>query len=183
MIRLVFASGRKGEFGTPDGMPWERNREDMKEFKKLTENQLVIMGNETFKTLGRKPLPNRENMILTNSLPYYGIDYRNESEGFVFAKVDPDSFGAFLKKLDSVTNGNVCVIGGANLLKAALPFADEVYHTVIYDITKEPTVYLPEEGFFEYLHEPELFARIISRPLDDKSGMVNRYVPQVRGRF
>lgn len=181
MIRLVFASGSKGEFGTPDGMPWERNREDMKEFKKLTQNQLVLMGNETFKTLGRKPLPNRENMILTNNLPYYGIDFDND--GFVFAKVDPDSFGAFLKKIDSQIDENVCVIGGANILKAALPFADEVYHTVIYEITKESTVYLPEEGFFEYLHESELFARIQAKPLDDKSGMVNFYVPQVRGRF
>lgn len=181
MIRLVFASGRKGEFGTPDGMPWERNREDMKEFKKLTQNQLVIMGNETFKTLGCKPLPNRENMILSNNLPYYGIDFDND--GFVIAKVDQDSFGAFLKKIDSQIDENVCVIGGASILKAALPFADEVYHTVIYEITKEPTVYLPEEGFFEYLHEPELFARIQAKPLDDKSGMVNFYVPQVRGRF
>ena len=181
MIRLVFASGRKGEFGTPDGMPWERNREDMKEFKKLTQNQLVIMGNETFKTLGRKPLPNRENMILSNNLPYYGIDFDNDS--FVIAKVDPDCFGEFLKKLDNQIDENVCVIGGANILKAALPFADEVYHTVIYEITKEPAVYLPEEGFFEYLHEPELFARIQAKPLDDKSGIVNFYVPQVRGRF
>lgn len=181
MIRLVFASGRKGEFGTPDGMPWERNREDMKEFKKLTENQLVIMGNETFKTLGRKPLPNRENMILTNCLPYYGIDFDNA--GFMLAKVDPDSFGAFLKKLDNQIDENVCVIGGAGILQAALPFADEVYHTVIYEITKEPTVYLPEEDFFSYLHETELFARLQSKPLPDKSGVVNLYVPQVRGRF
>lgn len=63
MIKLIFASGENGEFGTPTGMPWPRHKQDMQEFKRLTKNNLVVMGNETFKTLGSKPLPERANLI------------------------------------------------------------------------------------------------------------------------
>ena len=51
MIKLIFASGENGEFGTPTGMPWPRHKQDMQEFKRLTKDNLVVMGNETFKTL------------------------------------------------------------------------------------------------------------------------------------
>ena len=41
MIKLIFASGENGEFGTPTGMPWPRHKQDMQEFKRLTKNNLV----------------------------------------------------------------------------------------------------------------------------------------------
>lgn len=49
MIKLIFASGENGEFGTPTGMPWPRHKQDMQEFKRLTKNNLVVMGNETLR--------------------------------------------------------------------------------------------------------------------------------------
>ncbi|WP_353846518.1 dihydrofolate reductase, partial [Staphylococcus hyicus] len=45
MIKLIFASGENGEFGTPTGMPWPRHKQDMQEFKRLTKDNLVVMGN------------------------------------------------------------------------------------------------------------------------------------------
>ena len=181
MIKLIFASGIKGEFGCPSGMPWPRNPEDMQEFKKMTTNQLVIMGNETFKSLGSKPLPNRENLVLTNSLPFYGLDLDREDVGF--AKVREDAFGGFLKYIDQSIDEDVIVIGGAKLLVQALPYADAVYHSVIQEVTEEATVKLPHDNFFEFLYDTSLFAMVQSKPSKDKTVLFNTYVPQVRGRF
>ena len=43
--------------------------EDLKNFKKLTLNSVVIMGRKTFESIGR-PLPNRTNIILTKNKKY-----------------------------------------------------------------------------------------------------------------
>lgn len=93
MIKLIFASGENGEFGTPTGMPWPRHKQDMQEFKRLTKNNLVVMGNETFRTLGSKPLPERANLILTNSVPYLGIDFGKD--GVMYAKASKESLEHF----------------------------------------------------------------------------------------
>lgn len=181
MIKLIFASGINGEFGTATGMPWPRNKQDMTEFKKQTVNQLVLMGSETWKTLGSKPLPNRENLVLTNSLDFFGLDFKDDSH--CKARVKPEAFGAFLKYIDNSIDEDVLVIGGANILVSALPYADVVFHSVIQEVTEEATVKLPYEGFFQYLYDTELFAKVQSKPSEDKSVVFDTYVPQVRGHF
>ncbi|AZV01466.1 hypothetical protein vBSflM004_077 [Shigella phage vB_SflM_004] len=91
------------------------------------------MGSETWKTLGSKPLPNRENIVLTNSLDFYGLDFKDDSH--CKARVKPEAFGAFLKYIDSSIDEDVLVIGGANILISALPYADVVFHSVIQEVT------------------------------------------------
>lgn len=181
MIKLVFASGINGEFGCPSGMPWPRNKQDMKEFKKITTGQLVVMGNETFKSLGSKPLPDRENLVLTKDLAFEGLSFKDES--VMYGKIDTHSFGAFLNYIDKSIDEDVCVIGGAGLLVHALPHADVVYHTFVKEVTEEATIKLPYYGFFEHLYDNSLFAKVQSKPSDDESVVFNIYVPQVRGRF
>ena len=181
MIKLIFASGENGEFGTPTGMPWPRHKEDMQEFRRLTKDNLVVMGNETFKTLGSKPLPERTNLILTNSLPYYGMDFTRED--VIFAKSHQDSFGAFLKYLDNVIEEDVYVIGGAGILVSALPYTDVVFHTVFHKVTEEATVHLPFENFFEKLHDNRVFTKVQSKPSEDGKATFEIYVPQVKGHF
>lgn len=181
MIKLIFASGENGEFGTPTGMPWPRHKQDMQEFKRLTKNNLVVMGNETFKTLGSKPLPERANLILTNSVPYLGIDF--DKDDIMYAKATKESFGAFLKYLDSSIDEDVFVIGGAGVLVNALPYASVVFHTVFHKVTEEATVHLPFENFFEKLYDNRVFTKVQSKPSEDGKATFEIYVPQVKGHF
>lgn len=44
-----------------------RLHDDLRNFKKETENNVVIMGMNTFKSLNEKPLPNRVNIIISHS--------------------------------------------------------------------------------------------------------------------
>ena len=50
-------------------LPW-KSKKDMQYFKKKTigkGNNAVVMGHNTFKSLGYKPLPNRKNYVLTRN--------------------------------------------------------------------------------------------------------------------
>ncbi|MDR1499096.1 MAG: dihydrofolate reductase, partial [Rickettsiales bacterium] len=62
-ISIVVAKGRNGQIGKDNQLLW-RIRDDLQNFKKLTTNHHILMGRNTFESIG-KPLPNRINMIIT----------------------------------------------------------------------------------------------------------------------
>lgn len=200
MINLIFASGENGEFGTANGLPWERNKADMEHFKESTSGGAVLMGYKTFETLGSKPLKDRLNIVLTNDFPDQmeaGYDLSRLDEGLVFIKqykgIDTlpiyyqEGLTTIIKDVEKMISPkykDLWVIGGVELLRAALPIADQVLHTEIHKLTgEEVTKKLYKLGFFEYLYEPSLFTLIGSLKSDDGSCTLKRYVPTVKGRF
>ncbi|MFK5283860.1 dihydrofolate reductase, partial [Lacticaseibacillus paracasei] len=48
-------------------MPW-RLPEDLKLFKKLTMNHIIVMGRKTYDSIG-KPLPGRLNVVISKTMP------------------------------------------------------------------------------------------------------------------
>ncbi|AGN18612.1 dihydrofolate reductase [Corynebacterium glutamicum] len=68
MIGAIWAQGRDGIIGDGTDMPWHIP-EDLKHFKKTTMGQPVIMGRRTWESLPFKPLPGRENFILSSREP------------------------------------------------------------------------------------------------------------------
>lgn len=65
-IKLIVAVDQGGAIGWSDGrLPWKLPA-DMKRFKELTTGGTVVMGFNTFRSLGRpNGLPNRRNLVLT----------------------------------------------------------------------------------------------------------------------
>lgn len=66
----IYASSSNGVIGSNNTIPWELP-EDIKFFKKITLNNIVIMGRKTFESLPynvRFGLPNRINIILSNNI-------------------------------------------------------------------------------------------------------------------
>jgi dihydrofolate reductase len=64
IINAVFATDNQGGMGKNLRMPWPRLKQDLAWFKSLTENQLVIMGANTwFSTDMPTPLPKRINAV------------------------------------------------------------------------------------------------------------------------
>ncbi|TXL14214.1 dihydrofolate reductase, partial [Methylococcaceae bacterium HT4] len=97
-------------------MPWHLSA-DLKNFKKITMGQPIIMGRKTFESIGR-PLPGRQNIIISRN-PHY------QQQGCsVFNDLD--------SALQSCTSSaEVFVIGGATLYEATLSRADRLYVTEI----------------------------------------------------
>ena len=106
MIIGICAVDEGGGIGAKGGLPWGHNKYDMKFFRLLTEGHSVVMGRVTWDSLPVKPLPKRENIILSKSS---GIKVINSEdyEGVLYGKEGD------LKNLSD--KSNMFVIGGASI--------------------------------------------------------------------
>lgn len=106
--------------------------EDLKRFKKLTTDHTVIMGRKTFESLPNGPLPDRRNIVLSNTL--------KERAGI---EVFP-TLNAALETCEG--EDEVFVIGGARVYDEAAEFADKLYVTMVDDREnpKEADTFLSE---------------------------------------
>lgn len=64
MISAIVAVEKGQGIGFNGSMPWPVLSDDMAWFKKMTTNQVVIMGSATWRSL-KKPLPNRINCVIS----------------------------------------------------------------------------------------------------------------------
>lgn len=103
---------------------------DLKRFKKTTLNHAVIMGRKTFESLG-KPLPNRTNILITRDKNY-------KAEGCAVV----NSLKAALKAALKIDE-NPFILGGAEIYKQAMPFADKLDITFVHH-KFEADVFFPE---------------------------------------
>jgi dihydrofolate reductase len=97
--------------------------DDLKNFKALTLNKILIMGRKTLESLpGAKLLPDRETWILSRN-----PDYVKEG-ALVFESMD-----AIWKHMkdNRIDSNQVFVAGGAFIYQAFLPYIDKAYVTKI----------------------------------------------------
>lgn len=118
MISLVVAVSENYVIGKDNKLIWHLPA-DLKFFKEVTMGHHMIMGRNTFDSIGRV-LPGRTSIVVTRNK-----DLRLP-EGVLKA-------GSFQEALDLAKNDSeICVIGGAQIFKEALPVADKVYLTIIH---------------------------------------------------
>jgi dihydrofolate reductase len=73
-IGMIVCIDSEYGIGMHSGVIPFRNSADMKNFKKLTIHSIIVMGRNTYESIGH-PLPNRENVIISTTLPstYNGL--------------------------------------------------------------------------------------------------------------
>ena len=72
MLNCLVAVEKNQGIGFEGQMPWPHLKGDMSWFRKMTTGHIVIMGSNTWKSLGYKPLPNRINVVLSQTHHYSG---------------------------------------------------------------------------------------------------------------
>lgn len=118
VISIIAAIGSKRELGKDNKLLW-RIPEDMKRFRQLTEGHAVIMGRKTFESIG-KPLSNRTNIVISrnpDSCP----------EGVIVCA----SIEQAIERARQEDTDEIFIIGGGEVYKQAMPFADKLYLTVV----------------------------------------------------
>ncbi|MBO7276856.1 MAG: dihydrofolate reductase [Bacteroidales bacterium] len=130
MISLIVAIAQNNAIGKDNDLLWHLS-EDLKYFKKTTNERTVVMGRKTWESLPFKPLKNRRNIVVS-SQKYYHIE---GAELF-------DDVNKVLEALKEEKDEVFC-IGGASLYKALLPKADKLYVTRVYK-DFEADVFFPE---------------------------------------
>jgi len=64
---IVVAYDKNRAIGQNGDLPWGRSLPaDLAHFKKLTKGGNVIMGRKTFESIGSRPLPERENIVISS---------------------------------------------------------------------------------------------------------------------
>ena len=107
----IAAMSRNRAIGLEGRIPWHLS-EDLKFFKRTTLGHVVLMGRKTYDSIG-KPLPGRENWILSRSAEIPGVQ--------VLRSMD---------QIPSPPEGkNIYLIGGAELYAALLPRCTEILLT------------------------------------------------------
>lgn len=110
MITLIVAMDPHNGIGLDGKLPWHI-KEDLKLFKEKTLNHKIIMGRKTFESIG-KPLPNRDNYVVTRNAQLQSLDNINIIH----------NFEEFLKTNEN-SDEEIFVIGGAEIYQIALPYA------------------------------------------------------------
>ena len=64
---IIVAYDSNRAIGQGGDLPWGRSLPaDLANFKRLTKGSDIIMGRKTFESIGRRPLPDRENIIISS---------------------------------------------------------------------------------------------------------------------
>lgn len=66
-MKAIVACDPSGGIGYKNNLPWDKIKGDLPRFKSLTDGQVIIMGRNTWLSLPKKPLPNRLNIIVSNT--------------------------------------------------------------------------------------------------------------------
>lgn len=140
-LRMVVAYSTNRCIGKDNDLPW-RLPKDLAHFKAATMGMPIIMGRKTWESLGR-PLPGRPNLIITNNSHYHA------DGATIYASLD--------QAIAACANAPVvCVIGGEQIFKLALPLTDEILATEVHAQVEGDTFFpaLPT-SWVETVREPQ----------------------------
>lgn len=116
MVSIVVAASINGTIGKDNKLPWHLP-DDLKRFRKITEGGVVIMGRNTFESIGR-PLPGRDNIVLSRS-----------AEKIPGVEVADSLDRAFV--LAATKHKEVFIIGGADVYRQSIARVNRIYLTEI----------------------------------------------------
>lgn len=131
MISIIVAISQENAIGK-NGQLLCHLPSDLQHFKQITSGKTVVMGERTFFSLPKHPLPNRKNIVLTDvpNKTFEGAQsvYSIEEIVDLFSKTDEEIF----------------IIGGGMVYRQMMPFADKLYITHIHHSWQDADTFFPE---------------------------------------
>ena len=121
-LTSIVAVNREGVIGAQNALPW-RVRSDLMFFKQQTVNNVIIMGRNTYDSLGRC-LPNRYNIIVTHRLKLFHNEYG-------CAPVSSIEESLYASNSTAKRFKELFVIGGASMYEQFADYVDRYLITLI----------------------------------------------------
>lgn len=168
-IIVAFSSKNLG-IGNNGTIPW-KIKEDLQRFKELTTGSVVIMGRKTWDSIGKKALPGRTNIVLTNNKDIGGDAlFMGESDVKSYVKSYLKSSGES-ESGSTITNDNkdIFIIGGESVYRAYMGIAIKIYATHVFG-DYECDTFFPSLNFDKYEIEN------VSNTMTSESGTKYMYV-------
>lgn len=129
MISIIVAIAENYAIGKKGGLLCHLPA-DLQHFKQITSGKTVLMGERTFYSLPKHPLPNRRNIVLTDvpGKTFDGAEAVYSLDELVAAvKPDEEAF----------------VIGGGMVYRQMMPLADKLYITHIHHSWEDADTFFP----------------------------------------
>lgn len=130
MIKIILAVDENGAIGKDNDMLYYI-KDDLANFKELTTGNTIIMGRNTWESLPIRPLPNRENVVLTRSdITLDGCKILRSMK----------ELKDFIKNQEE----DIYIIGGASVYNQVIDedIVDEVHITFIKDFVSDADTFV-----------------------------------------
>ena len=137
IVSAIVAAAQNGVIGKDNEIPWHLPK-DFAYFKKTTLHHHIIMGRNSYESIGR-PLPNRTNIIVTRN-PFYIVS------GCIVVHTIEEA----LKLAEQNGEEEVFIIGGGEIFKQSMNLLDKLYLT---DVDLDTQTNQPEG---EYVYFPKM---------------------------
>ncbi len=127
-LSIIVAMDKNSVIGADGQLPWHLSS-DLKNFKRITMGKPIVMGRKTYESIGR-PLPGRENIILTRDKTY-------QQPGCTVLH-EVDSLLAYCKDKEEIM-----ITGGSEIYKLLLDKASRIYLTEV-EVTVDGDTFFPK---------------------------------------
>lgn len=156
-VAMILAVSNNNVIGKNNTIPWHIP-EDFRFFKEVTKGSVVIMGRNTWESLGCKPLPGRINIIISSKPSCHETFLCTPSE----CKLWKTSLDEALDYARSINAPQAFIIGGVRLYTEGLEKCSEIYRTVVdteIEIDENTAVFEHELTEDKWRRMPDLPAR------------------------
>ena len=144
MISIIVAIAANYAIGKQGGLLCHLP-EDLKHFKAVTSGRTVIMGERTFYSLPKHPLPNRRNIVIT------------DQPGKTFDGAEAAYSIDEAVQLANANKEEAFVIGGGMVYRQFMDIADKLYNTHIHHSWEDADTFFP-------IIEPEVWRKVSEEP-------------------
>ena len=127
-IQAIVAIDENGAIGRQGGLLCHLPA-DMRHFKEVTMGHSIVMGRKTFESFPRRPLPGRQNIVITRDAAW-------QCAGVTVAHSLDEAIRA-------AETDAVFIIGGAQIYELALPLVDVLHLTLIHARWASADVFFP----------------------------------------
>ena len=138
-ISHVVALSNNNVIGVNNSLPWNL-KTDLAHFKNYTSNKIIVMGRKTYESIGR-PLPNRINLIVSNTI--------KEINGAELFKSTEDAINKAKELCINKNLDEIIIIGGGYLFRDTLSITNKLVLTKV-DCDIEGDVFYPDVDINEW---------------------------------
>ena len=133
-LSMIVATDLDGCIGVKGEIPW-KIAEDLKVFREITLNHVVVMGRKTFESCGF--LDNRINIVLSTK--------EIKDNNVIWC----DHIGNVLTYISRLKNDEVFIIGGSEIYELFMPYINKIYITKI-ETHSEGDTFIPKIDWSEW---------------------------------
>ena len=151
MISIIIATDTNGGVGKDNDIPWlGKYPQDMKFFKNKTTNNVVVMGNNTWKSIKEqyRPLPDRINVVVAGT-------HDTQLHRGANTVILPHEKASVVNRIESLDvmheDKEIFIIGGPKLIDSVMTVVDRLYITRIPETYDCDTFFDPDLSDFEQI--------------------------------